>query len=485
MTLLNYRSVTAGVALLAAIALSFQGSLAIGLAEAEAVAAWQFIATMAFICITASVLHRTAIHPYVLMSLTACLFLGGRFLTWAVGFGQPVFFDNSFRTIDLSGHEAMELMSFVTPAFLALHAGYMAFWATRPRQAAVDGAAPLPTPFEKTLAYPAILLLLIAIPLAIQGVGSQFAACFAGDYLSVYAQSGEFATRSVSISQYALLLSIGLAFASRNKWVEIATVLALGIFSLASFGLGIRSGFLAFILLATWLVHKRIRRLNVVTVLIVPAIAVVLAQGAGAFSCRTSMIASEEIASNLGSRAQHFSQSLVPEKLLAFTYSQGTSLLSVQVASTVPDYPWQAYVQTVLPGFGAAASLIGSPIALSDLYFGQYMAKQWMPDRYERGEGFGWSLVSDLIVFSGHNHALIIAFAMVLGAAFALLISAASSSALWFGALVLLVPKFMLLPRAGLYSIFPYLTTFLLGVAGWWLLIQILQAGRARLSSAR
>ncbi|MCR6636429.1 O-antigen polysaccharide polymerase Wzy [Devosia sp.] len=479
------RFAVAALALLTALALSFQTALQLDIGTAETLATAQFVGAMTFIVLTVAILHRTTVHPYIFFALTASLFLGGRFVARLLGSEAPVFYDEAFKIVDLSATEALALMSIVTPSFLAIHAGYMLFWGLRCDRDPIDKMAPESSQFQRSLAWPATVLLVVSAPLAFHGIIDQYQACFTGDYLSIYAQGTEFATRFGTLGQYGILLATGLAFASRRKWLEIVAISVFAAISLATFGLGIRSGFLAFILLATWMTHKRVRRLNVLTIFIVPALALVLAQGAAAFSCRTSMMATEEVAGSMATRLDYFTHSLVPTKLLTFAHSQGTSIISIHAAGTVDSYPWPAYVQTFVPGFGAAASISGTAFALSDLYFGQHMAKEWMPDRYALGEGFGWSIVSDLAVFSNKNHLALVLFGSVAGFAFAALVSAAARSALWFGALVVIMPKLVLLPRAGLYSIFPYLLAFLVIAAGWWVFMQIVRLALAKRQDRR
>jgi len=441
-----------------------------------------FVAAAAFMSLSAAALHRTLIHPYVLFVGTSCLFIGGRFFAYLFGGIQSTFYDANFKVLDLTGAEAWNLVTFVVPCMLGLHAGYMWFWAQK-RTDSTDKAAPLPSNFERTLAIPSAILLVICAPIAGWGVLQQYLACMSGGYLEVYQSSAEFASRSSNLAQYGLLLSMGLAFASRNRVLEILTTLCMAVVSLGLLVVGIRSTFLAFVLLATFLAHKRVRRLNVLTALIVPVALVVFAQGASVFSCR-AVVEDERILNQQvipeDERQAEFVERLSAGGIFAFIHNQGTSLLSIHVATTIPDYPLPALFQTFFPGFGVIAKLLGHPLELTDLYYGQYMAKEWMPDRYAVGEGFGWSIFSDLVVWSGNNHFVAFWLAAVLGAAFAVLISAAATSAVWFGALVVIMPKLMLLPRAGLYSIFPYLIAFMVIVCGWWVVVRLYTRWRGR-----
>jgi hypothetical protein len=157
------------------------------------------------------------------------------------------------------------------------------------------------------------------------------------------------------------------------------------------------------------------------------------------------------------------------EEFVRFAHVQSVSLLSISVADKTTGYPLPAYAQTFIPGFGLIAAATGQRLDLDDLYFAVHMAKTSLPDNYRRGETMGWSIVSDMLVFSQRNAVALLLISACVGVGFAFLVSQAAVSRLWFGALALVFPKLMLLPRAGLYSIVPYLEVYFLIAVGWFL----------------
>jgi hypothetical protein len=288
--------------------------------------------------------------------------------------------------------------------------------------------------------------------------------CLNGNYLDLYTSSALYASRWDSLARYGLLIGTGLSFTSGNKYLQAVSLIALSIASLIGLATGVRSDFLALVLLVTWLAHKKFRRYSLIAVVAVPVFMIATAQVTNMFSCRAPTATNQQAVSN---PMNAVAQSLTGKSILAFIHGQGTSLLSIHVAGTVTPYPWPGYFQTFVPGFGIAAKLAGRDFSLPDLYFAQHMAKTWMPERYANGEGFGWSIVSDMIVFGQGSPMIAVALSAATGFGFAALVSAAATSALWFGCLVVLLPKIVLLPRAGLYSIVPYAATFLLIFAMW------------------
>lgn len=395
---------------------------------------------------------------------TATFFLGGRLIVHIIGYDAPLFREKHFGPIDLTAAEATQLISVTLGCFLAIHAGYFAFWAWRDGEAA-DGPPPQSSPFAKSLTLPAMTFVILAVPVGIIGMISQYQVVWGGEYVGLYKSDDEFATRLLPLTNYALLMAVGLAVASGNRWAELTSGATLGVFSLGYLGLGVRSAFLSFMLLAVWLFHKRVRRLSILAFVVLPVVLVVIAQSIWAFSARSGQT-TEDISSKL----IEFHKAIKLSELERFVYYQSVSLLSIAVADKTSDYPLPAYVQTFVPGFGVAATLTGHRISLPDLYFPIYMAKTSLPGNFSRGETMGWSIVSDMIVFSQRSTTLFVILSAIVGFGFAALIALAKHSALWFGALALIFPKLMMLPRAGLYSIFPYLEVFFVIVGGWYFL---------------
>ncbi|KKC31585.1 O-antigen polysaccharide polymerase Wzy [Devosia psychrophila] len=450
----------------------------LSLDDAEAIASWQFIAAIAAMVATAYWLHKTLIQPYILFLMTTTLFIGGRLVSYVLGYrGDPVF-AMANQTVDIASATAagaVALMSTVMPAILSIHSGYLLFWAFRAE--ARDLSAPTPSTLQRSLCWPAVTLLLVAFPLAVYGIVQQLVASRIDGYMAAYAQTSEFGTRWGTIGQYGLIISLGLAFAAGNRTIQWLCIIALGMVSAVAFLIGIRSSFIAFVILFAWFIHKRVWRIPTWAAVMLPVVCVVLAQAALAFSSRTDTAVSQEVADSAEARVEFFLESIQPNAALWFARSQGSTLLYFPLALDAAPYPWPAFVQTFLPGFGAVSSMAGARRPLSDLYFAQHMAKQTIPDGYAKGEGLGWSIIMDFIVFGFSNPLAIVLIGAGFGFAFAMLIWLSGVNAIWFGALAMLLPKIVLLPRAGLYSIFPYLFAFLAIVAGWWVLSRLVRKG--------
>lgn len=464
------------VSLTALVLIFLQSGWAVSLSSADIQSAmsWLFSVVLIFMAVSTFLVHKTLVTPYFFYLMAVTLFLGGRFIAHLAGFPYSVFAlanNQSVSVSEMATPQAVSVMLTMLPILLAIHAGYMLVLGVMSNSA--SRSAKLETPlWTRSLIWPACGLMLVAFPLALWGGVGQLLAAQTHGYTATYASTAEYGTRLSSLGQYGVLLAIGLAFASGNRLVQTTSVLALGILSAIAFLIGIRSNAIAFTILAIWFVHLRWWRIPSWVAILLPLVCVGLAQGSQAFSARTEMSANQGTASSLSKRIEFFSASLKPAGLLWFANAQGSTMLYIPLANQASPYPWPAFVQTFVPGFGAAAAIAGKPFALDELYFGQHMAKTHIPEGYARGEGLGWSIVMDIMVFAGEDQIARVALSMILGGAFAALVSAAGTGAFWLGALAMLIPKIVLLPRSGLFSIFPYLFTYSIMAMSWFVFLQ-------------
>ncbi|MGA8138760.1 MAG: hypothetical protein WCA48_32065 [Pseudomonas gingeri] len=487
----------------------------------------ELLAILLFSAATTALIERTIIHPYIFLQGTLALFIGGRFLASPL-LDAPIFTDNNYIPMELSYSESSHLMSFVCGALLMMHAGYLLIRTlgekahiTFPKDRAQRG-----------LFIPSLALLLVSATISIYAITQHYAACIDRGYMAIYQDQGtDNLLRLSSIGQYGLLLGAGLAFATSKRWLQILAVSLVTGYYVAYLGVGLRSGFLALVLMATWLAHTRLKRLNILTLIFVPLVMFGLAQLSTTVGCRASggaapkkesptitleesnpssaapkkespaitfeesnppfAAASNEAFFNSSntetenfavapetkhtvSSLQRFKENLKLEQLAWFSYLQGSTLVYTGAAMRIDEYPASAYLQTFFPGYSQIAHILHPEIASSDFYFPHYLARSYSEEKYEQGFGMGWSIFSDLAAFSKGNAFLYALFSLVLGAALAYFIKGIESSAYLYGALVCVFMKLMLLPRSGLYSVIPYLAVYTAIFLGWKLFMHLL-----------
>jgi hypothetical protein len=415
--------------------------------EAETWSTIGMIGTLAYLIISSVLIHRTIVHTYLFFIACISLFVGGRFVAHAMGFDLSILgMENNlfsvhrpdFATIDLNANEGLHLSLYIVLCLHAMHAGYMFFlWKTpkvAPRSIDLEWTTSLRVP-TIILATVSSLVFILAFPEAYRSVHSD-------GYISLYkASSTDFTMRGSTAAQYGLLLALGLAFASRTKWLGWCVLGLLALYYAANLQLGIRGGIMGFALLCFWLFHTKIRRIDRIALVGIPIILAGLLMFAA-----------------LGPRAAHFGENTAVY-LPWFIDNQGLTALYIHSAIQIDTYPALAYLHSIIPAAPSIAALFGSTIPLDQLYFGQYLSKTTLSgDAYQQGFGMGWSILSDFYAYTLWVPGLYLIAAAAFGIALAKLIN--STNPLVFGAHVMIFVKIMLLPRTGLYSVIPFLITY-------------------------
>jgi len=444
----------------------------------------EFFLILMFSTITTALIEKTIIHPYIFLQGTLALFIGGRFLA-SPFLDAEIFSDDNYIPIELNYLEASFLMSRVCGALLMMHAGYLLIQVLHknkriefPKDTALKG-----------LVIPCLVLLSISTIISVYAIAQHYAACIDLGYMAIYKDQGtDNLLRLSSIGQYGLLLGAGLAFATSKRWLQMLAIALVTGYYVAYLGVGLRSGFLALVLMATWLAHTRLKRLNIITLIFVPIVMFGLAQLSTTVGCRASggEAPVKETPALTSKNAdfktpqqptplQRYRENLKLQQLAWFSYLQGSTLVYTGAAMRIEDYPASAFLQTFIPGYSQIAHILEPEKLNSDFYFPHYLARSYSEEKYDEGFGMGWSIFSDLSAFSKGNAVLFALLSVILGAALAYLIKGIETSAYLSGALVCVFMKLMLLPRSGLYSVIPYLAVYTAIFLGWKLFMHLLR----------
>lgn len=456
----------------------------------------EFLAILFFSAVSTALIEKTIIHPYIFLQGTLALFIGGRFLA-SPFLDAEIFSDNNYIPIELSYSEASHLMSFICGALLMMHAGYLLIQVLDQK-----GRIAFPKDrAQKGLFIPCLALLSVSAIISVYAITQHYAACVDRGYMAIYQdQSTDNLLRLSSIGQYGLLLGAGLAFATSKRWLQLLAISLVTGYYIAYLGVGLRSGFLALVLMATWLAHTRLKRLNIITLLFVPIAMFGLAQLSTTVGCRasggeapvkeiTSSATSNSSTSSTSSTTtqkekaesseptplERYKENIKLQQLAWFSYLQGSTLVYTGASMRINNYPTSAFLQTFIPGYSQIAHIFEPGKISSDFYFPHYLARSYSEEKYDKGFGMGWSIFSDLSAFSKGNTFFFGLFSIILGSALAYFIKGIESSFYLYGALVCVFMKLMLLPRSGLYSVVPYLAVYTFIFLGWKFFMYVLQ----------
>ncbi|MBK4995862.1 O-antigen polysaccharide polymerase Wzy [Pseudomonas sp. S37] len=417
------------------------------LQQAQAWATISMVGSLAFMLVSSALVHRTLVHSYIFFLGCTALFIGGRFIAYAMGFDVAMlkmesnFFSvhrPDFVSIELTAREGLRLTLYLVTCLHAMHAGYMFSLWKKP----VSVAPRQDLQWTSSLLIPAIALASVSALAFMVSFPDAYRAVHNNGYVALYGSaSADFTTRGSTAAQYGLLLALGLAFASRNKWLGWCVLGLLAIYYTANLQLGVRGGIMGFVLLCAWLFHTKIRRIDRIALLAIPL-----------------LLGGVVVMAAMGTRGIDFGASkalLLPW----FIDNQGLTALYIHSALQIEHYPALAYVHGVLPITPMLAALNGTSIPLDQLYFGQYLSKAVLAgDAYQKGFGMGWSLFADFYAFTLWVPGAYLIAAATFGALLARLVNA--THPLVFGAHVMIFVKLMLLPRTGLYSVIPFLLVY-------------------------
>ncbi|EGC71328.1 hypothetical protein HMPREF9417_2005, partial [Haemophilus parainfluenzae ATCC 33392] len=211
-------------------------------------------------------------------------------------------------------------------------------------------------------------------------------------YLSLYsAQSEQYSTPLSLIVSAVLISMIGLLYIENSHQMRFKVIIIFFIFvQLLTIITGSRGGFVSVILLSGWL-FLREKRFSLKSVFLLTMFAIFLVIFVNmllSFSSRSSEEGSilEIITNNLN--------------------NQGISLMVFDLSTRTQDYPFPAFLKTIIPGSQLFFHYFIGDVQVYDVSFPHYLTFISAPDLYDQGYGFGWALLSDFYVFSFSNLAL-------------------------------------------------------------------------------
>lgn len=445
-----------------------------------------FLAVISFIAFSLLHLKHEVISPYCFFLFAMTVFMGGHYIAHVLGSDAAMLSELTFYRISLDTTQAWQTTVFLLCGMLAIHIGYLCCAGAFNVHAnsRIHPANANATRFERSLALPAASMLSISTLLGIYGMHHWFWQIVEG----IKPSTELFEFRPVALAGYGLLFSIGVSAASRNKKLIFLSTLFLGLFCLAYLIIGgVRGYWIGYCFLLALQVHTHYRRLNIFLFIALIGLSYASAQSA-IMLFQTRYVQHVPVGSN-APQGLDCSKSLdcilnedppaISKHVLAFNairsfiQNQGGSVLIIPYALRDTNFPTSAYLQTVIPGYSLINSLAGAPIAPADLYFGTHVMKSAAPDLYAQGFGYGWALMGDFIVVSDGYYIPFLLLAAVFGYALAYAYAKSKYSALWYGMIAVILIKLTILPRAGLYTIIPYIEVYWLLIAGWWLLWRV------------
>ena len=262
-----------------------------------------------------------------------------------------------------------------------------------------------------------------------------------GGYLAMYEGQTESYSSFSSLGDILLYVSWGMAFTFGDKSVRKKYLILLLSLSVITILIGSRGAFGSFLMLALWLYSQK-HKINIQKLFLIGAVSVSLLLLIFSFSIR-ALDADDVTGANVFS---------------VFLYKQGVTLAVFDQSRDLINYPIIGYFQNFIPGSSFFYSHFIKPGAYPyELTFDGYLSYSLNENEYMIGHGLGWSVLSDLYIYSLRNIFLFSILAFFFGLICAIVENRSCKKPIYNVIMYSIFFRFMILPRAGLNTIVPFI----------------------------
>lgn len=380
------------------------------------------------------------INLFFLFYLSFGLFIGGSLFAVLFGYDEDPFMPTFFYNYNVSYERRVTILEYVF-SFMSLSTlGYILGYHTNLNQDSTFNLSSTSKEYLKTclkFIFPILILLMIGDSI------KSFLSVINEGYLALYISVQNDSYSGSSFLTTFLLIFFGLAMAYGDKKIKSKYIILFVIQSLFSIIMGRRSGFGALLLVLLW-IYSMYYRISLKKIFILCLSSVFILLLIYSFSIRAI--------------EQGPTDNSILDKLLFFLHSQGSSLMVFDTSRLINDYPALPYFQSIFPGSSTFYSLFsGKELFHQDISFSGHLCYNLNPELYLSGCGLGWSLLSDLYLFSGKQWLFFLILCFLFGFTIAILERKSQAFDFYKFLSFSFVFNLVLLPRGGLSSIFPLL----------------------------
>lgn len=383
--------------------------------------------------------HIRGMSPFfIFLTLSNILFIGGRF--WGILINPELellggtFFHTSYIT---QGHMNDTLQFVIIFIFLA-SCGYKVCKSQNSRYANILSTRynVKPDTFLKHFWW-------FVLVLSVYGQIQNFMYAFTqGSYLAMYEGQTEDYTAGGSLGKILLYICFGLSMAYGSTHTQKRYLILFFIYSTINILIGGRGTLGAVLMFSIWY-YSLSHKINILKL---------------AFLGITSMLFLLWIFSFSIRQADSTMDIGLIDTISYFLYSQGISLAVFDQSRDIVDYPTLAYIQSIVPGSSSIYSLLtGTALSPQDVSFSSYLSYSLNSSLFANGNGLGWTLLGDLYLFGGRSLVGFGLLSFIFGYICSHIESRASSSMFCKVLLFAIFMRFVLLPRAGLNTIIPFI----------------------------
>lgn len=322
------------------------------------------------------------ISIFSLFYLTTVIFLCGRFLSGFLGYSErPIFELDFFVYHILNDVEKTNLMSYLFLGLISMELGLYTsrlFFKRNLKEY---------QPLNVNL-LPILFVLLVVIIFQSNVLVERILLAASGGYLELFkeSQNASYSFNFMSIVTSLMMGSVGVFCILKQKRVTAIFLFFLAIYFLIAMISGSRGGFICYLLFLLWYLNDfGTKKINVVK-LILYFLGILLFLNTVFY-----MISFREV--------DHVKQSFF-DKILAFFYDQGVTLLVFNESMGLDGYPIAQYFQNFIPGSTFVYSLLFGPVSLENKTFVTYLNYNLNPELFSYGFGLGWAFFADAYRYS-------------------------------------------------------------------------------------
>lgn len=417
----------------------------------EKVLSWEFIIYYILVLNTLWISAGKRLTPFILFYLTFGLFIGGRFFAVGFGYNESIFAPTFFWDYYVDDVRKIEIMRYVIGFILMSMIGYVLSKGIKlGKLKKLDFRISNFTIKELNnflkLCFPLFLITTLYYS------GTDLIRVIKGGYLALYLgrQTESYAVgASIILALNSAFFGIALGYGdqkNKNKYLFLFIIRAI-----IDVIIGSRRSFGAMLLVFLWLWSEKkkisFKKISFFILLSFSILLIVASFSLRAISPNSNMLDSNQL-------------------IYSFLYSQGITLMVFDSSRLITDYPVIGYFNSVFPGTNLLYSqLTFKTLFPKDIGWSNWMCYQFNPEYFESGAGLGWSLLSDIYLYSGR----IFPFFLILSSTWALFIGVweriAKYSRFMNAWMFMVIMPIVIIPRASLGSIIPqvyYLLLFFL-----------------------
>lgn len=394
-----------------------------------------------FILYTLWIIGNRRIQPYILFYLTFGLFIGGRFWANLLGYKEDIWKSVYFFSYHLNKEDKVLLLKQVIGFICCSSIGYWLSKCTRQTKAKLD--INLSQTTNKLIDIMLNRLYILFFAYAIFLNIKKLKEALQYGYLSLYIgkQSNDFST-GASLFYAVMNICLGIAMGYGNKSNRRNYLILMIINSLFMIVIGSRSAFGATMLVLLWL-YSQYHKINLKKTLLLCCLCMLLLLTVFTFSLRSSEIGLQTNAWDI---------------LLAFIYDQGISLMVFDASKLIDSYPIMPYFTSLFPGIpGLSKFLTGETYSPFETSFSGYMCVSLNPEMYFNGHALGWTILSDIYLFSFRIFPLFLLLSIGWGYLIGKLESLAEHNAFFKSYMYIIISGLLMSPRASVQGIIPYI----------------------------